>query len=418
MIRWFKPKGKKDRGQERENLLETETGEKEEPEENIFPEQTRVIEEAAGAQTVEEPETFAPAEGGGHDNSLSGKQAPPRAAPNLAAAPPPHGEEEPPEEEEEALEEEEETLEEGVPKGGFFRRLRRRLKGTREKFVHRIDRLVLGKKVIDEELLDELEEILITSDLGVRTTGMLLGKVAGKVKRKELSDPARLRDQIREEIRSVLSVQAPVLDYRAHKPFVVMIVGVNGTGKTTTTGKLANQLKQQGLKPMLAACDTFRAAAVEQLSIWGERTGVPVVKQKSGSDPSAVAFDALDAAVSRDIDVILMDTAGRMHTKVNLMEELKKIYRVINKKMPEAPHEVFLVLDASTGQNALSQAKLFKEGIGLTGLILTKLDGTAKGGVIAAICDELHVPVRYIGIGERLDDLRPFDAEEFTNALF
>jgi fused signal recognition particle receptor len=392
MIRWFKRKKKKDREQQRENLWGTETGEKEEPEEEeVSPGGTRVPEEAAAAQTVKEPETM----------------------PSAMA-----GEEETLEEEDEAPEEEDEVSEEGLPKGGFFRRLRRRLKGTREKFVHRIDRLVLGKKVIDEDLLDELEEILITSDLGVKTTGMLLRKVADKVKRKELSDPARLREQIREEIRSVLSVEAPVLDYRTHKPLVVMIVGVNGTGKTTTTGKLANQLKQEGLKPMLAACDTFRAAAVEQLSIWGERTGVPVVKQKSGSDPSAVAFDALDAAVARDIDVLLMDTAGRMHTKVNLMEELKKIHRVINKKMPEAPHEVFLVLDASTGQNALSQAKLFKEGIGLTGLILTKLDGTAKGGIIAAICDELQVPVRYIGIGERIDDLRPFDAEEFTNALF
>ncbi|MGA2938194.1 MAG: signal recognition particle-docking protein FtsY [Syntrophobacteraceae bacterium] len=392
MIRWFKKK--KDREQQRENLSGTETGTEDGGlEEEVSPGDTGVPEEAAMAQTVEElePETM-PSAMAGEEGTLEG--------------------------EEEAPEEEDEVSEEGVPKGGFFRRLRRRLKGTREKFVHRIDRLVLGKKVIDEELLDELEEILITSDLGVRTTGMLLGKVADKVKRKELSDPARLREQIREEIRSVLSVEAPVLDYRKHKPLVVMIVGVNGTGKTTTAGKLANQLKQEGLKPMLAACDTFRAAAVEQLSIWGERTGVPVVKQKSGSDPSAVAFDALDAAVARDIDVLLMDTAGRMHTKVNLMEELKKIHRVINKKMPEAPHEVFLVLDASTGQNALSQAKLFKEGIGLTGLILTKLDGTAKGGIIAAICDELQVPVRYIGIGERIDDLRPFDAEEFTNALF
>ncbi len=263
-----------------------------------------------------------------------------------------------------------------------------------------------------------MEEILITSDLGVRTAGMLLRNVADKVKRKELSDPARLREHIREQIRTVLNVEAPPLDYRTHKPFVVMIVGVNGTGKTTTTGKLANQLKQEGIKPMLVACDTFRAAAVEQLTIWGERTGVPVVKQKSGSDPSAVAFDALDAAVSRDIDVVLMDTAGRMHTKVNLMEELKKIHRVVERKLPGAPHEVFLVLDASTGQNALSQAKLFKESIGLTGLILTKLDGTAKGGIVAAICDELQVPVRYIGIGESIDDLRPFDPEEFTNALF
>ncbi|MGC8491286.1 MAG: signal recognition particle-docking protein FtsY [Syntrophobacteraceae bacterium] len=315
-------------------------------------------------------------------------------------------------------EEEEEDLEEGVPRKGFFKRLRSRLKGTRERFAHRIDRLVLGKRVIDDDLLDELEEILITSDLGVKTTGMILRKVADRVKRKELSDPAKLREQIRAEIRATLAIEAPPLDFRAHKPLVVLIVGVNGTGKTTTTGKLASQLKRQGLRPMLVACDTFRAAAVEQLSIWGERTGVPVVKQKSGSDPSAVAFDALDAAASRDIDVVLMDTAGRMHTKVNLMEELKKIHRVIDKKMPGAPHEVFLVLDASTGQNALSQAKLFKEGIGLTGLILTKLDGTAKGGIIAAISEELQVPVRYIGIGESVEDLRPFDADEFTNALF
>ena len=325
---------------------------------------------------------------------------------------------------EEALEEaqeeddDDEKGEDGAARRGFFKRLRGRLKGTRERFTHRIERLVLGRKIIDEELLDELEEILITSDLGVKTTSMLLGKVAEKVKRKELSDPAKLREQIREEIRATLTIEAPALDYRAHKPLIVLIVGVNGTGKTTTTGKLAARLKEQGLKPMLVACDTFRAAAVEQLSIWAERVGVPVVKQKSGSDPSAVAFDSLDAAVSRDIDVVLMDTAGRMHTKVNLMEELKKIHRVVEKKLAGAPHEVFLVLDASTGQNALSQAKLFKEGIGLTGLILTKLDGTAKGGIVAAICDELQVPVRYIGIGESVEDLRPFDAEEFTNALF
>ena len=405
MIRWFKRKEKKYQQKEADTIRETPTGDEKEPaeapEEQVesFDEPDKLPNESARQQAEEklpagtepEPEMIAEA---GEDETL-----------------------------EEYDEEEEETSlegrDEGVPgKKGFFRRLRLRLKGTREKFVHRIDRLVLGKKIIDEDLLDELEEILITSDLGVRTTGMLLRKVAEKVKRKELSDPARLREQIRDEIRSVLSVEAPPLDYSAHKPFAVMIVGVNGTGKTTTTGKLAHQLKQAGFKPMLAACDTFRAAAVEQLSIWGERIGVPVVKQKSGSDPSAVAFDALDAAVSRDIDVVLLDTAGRMHTKVNLMEELKKIHRVMGRKMPGAPHEVFLVLDASTGQNALSQARLFKEGIGLTGLILTKLDGTAKGGIIAAICDELQVPVRYIGIGESIEDLRPFDAEEFTNALF
>jgi fused signal recognition particle receptor len=276
----------------------------------------------------------------------------------------------------------------------------------------------LGKKTIDADLMEELEEVLITSDLGVRTTQLLLGKVAERIKRKELDDPSKLRYQLREEICSILSVDAPDWDFKAHHPFVIMVIGVNGVGKTTTIGKLANELKQSGLKVMLVAGDTFRAAAAEQLSLWGERTGVPVVRQKSGSDPSAVAFDALDAAVARDMDVVLVDTAGRMHTKVNLMDELKKVQRVINRKMPDAPHETLLVLDATTGQNALSQAKLFKESIGLTGLILTKLDGTAKGGIIAAICDELQVPVRYIGIGEGLEDLRPFDPEEFTRALF
>ncbi|MGO9373793.1 MAG: signal recognition particle-docking protein FtsY [Syntrophobacteraceae bacterium] len=395
MIRWFKRKKKKDQGEVQNDIRENIEQKEELQDEEVLVDETGVEIRTPGAGAAEEPEP-------------ESETLPPEAA----------EEEETWEEEDETWPEEEGAGEESAPKRGFFRRLRQRLKGTRQKFVHRIDRLVLGKKVIDEDLLDELEEILITSDLGVKTTAMLLRKVADKVKRKELSDPARLMEHIREEIRGVLSVEAPVLDYRAHKPLVVMIVGVNGTGKTTTTGKLANQLKLQGLKPMLVAGDTFRAAAVEQLSIWGERVGVPVIKQKSGSDPSAVVFDALDAAVSRDIDVVLMDTAGRMHTKVNLMEELKKIHRVINKKMPDAPHEVFLVLDASTGQNALSQAKLFKEQIGLTGLILTKLDGTAKGGIIAAICEELQIPVRYIGIGESIDDLRPFDPEEFTNALF
>ncbi len=360
MIRWFKRKKKKAPGEVQKDIRETDIEQEEEPQDEdvLFGESlTPALAPEPGATEDLEPETLAPEAAEDEETREE--------------------EEEVWEEEEGAVEEEEGAQAKGVPKRGFFRRLRQRLKGTRQKFARRIDRLVLGKKVIDEDLLDELEEILITSDLGVKTTGMLLRKVADKVKRKELSDPARLMENIREEIKGVLSVEAPVLDYRAHKPLVVMIVGVNGTGKTTTTGKLANQLKLQGLKPMLVAGDTFRAAAVEQLSIWGERVGVPVIKQKSGSDPSAVVFDALDAAVSRDIDVVLMDTAGRMHTKVNLMEELKKIHRVINKKMPDAPHEVFLVLDASTGQNALSQAKLFKEQIGLTGLILTKLDGTA-----------------------------------------
>jgi fused signal recognition particle receptor len=307
----------------------------------------------------------------------------------------------------------------GTPESGrYFKRLRERLHKTREHLVHRVDRLVLGRKQIDLNLLDDLEEILITSDLGVRTTQLLLERVAGKVKRKELDDPDKLRDQLRQEIQDLLSVPAAPWNPRAAKPLVVMVVGVNGVGKTTTIGKLAHQLKQQGLEVLLVAGDTFRAAAIEQLTLWGERVGVPVVRQKSGSDPSAVAFDAMEAAVARGVDVVLLDTAGRMHTKVNLMEEVKKIQRVIKKKMGSAPHEVLLVLDATTGQNALSQARLFKNELGITGLILTKLDGTAKGGIVVAISAELQLPVRYIGIGEGMDDLQPFDAEHFARAVF
>ncbi len=315
-------------------------------------------------------------------------------------------------------EEEEPQLDSGREKGRFFKRLRERLQKTREQLSNRVDRLVLGKKTIDLDLLDELEEVLITSDLGVRTAQVLLQKVTEKIKRDELKDPAKLRDQLREEIQTLLSVPAEPFNFQAGRPFVIMVIGVNGVGKTTTIGKLAHQLKQEGLKVMLVAADTFRAAAIEQLTLWAERVDVPIVRQKSGSDPSAVAFDAIEAAIARDMDVVILDTAGRMHTKVNLMEELKKVQRVLNKKIPAAPHEVLLVLDASTGQNALSQARLFKESIGVTGLVLTKLDGTAKGGIVAAICDELKLPVRYIGIGETLEDLRPFNPEEFTMALF
>jgi len=303
-------------------------------------------------------------------------------------------------------------------KSGYFKRLRERLHKTREQFADRVDRIVMGKKIIDADLLDELEEVLITSDLGVRTTGLLLQKVADKIKRQELKNPEKLRESLREEMRSILSLPASPWDTTTNRPFVIMVIGVNGVGKTTTIGKLAHELKQRGHKVLLVAADTFRAAAIEQLALWGERVGTPVIRQKSGSDPSAVAFDAMDAALSRDVDVVLIDTAGRMHTKVNLMEELKKVQRVIQKKIPGAPHEILLVLDASTGQNALSQVRLFKDEMGITGLILTKLDGTAKGGIIVAIADEMQLPVRYIGIGEGLDDLRPFDPDEFTKALF
>jgi fused signal recognition particle receptor len=408
MIKWFKRKKKQEPEPEQLEQIQEEAGEEDLPAEEEGSE-LEVEFHASEAEIVAEAEI--PAEAGemGTDDAES-ELSPDEAFEEDADEMHDFAEDE--------GEDEEEVAEKGTRKPGFFKRLRARLHKTREKFTNRIDRLVLGKKVIDQDLLDELEEILITSDLGVKTTQMLLQKVADKVKRQELKDPGKLREQIRDIIRAVLEVDAPPLDYRGDHPFIVMIIGVNGVGKTTTIGKLANQLKKQNLRTMLVAGDTFRAAAVEQLSIWGERVGVPVVKQKSGSDPSAVAYDAIEAALSRDTDVVLLDTAGRMHTKVNLMEELKKIQRVVNKKFPPAPHEVFLVLDASTGQNALSQARLFKEGLGVTGIILTKLDGTAKGGIIAAICDELKVPVRYIGIGESIDDLRPFDAEEFTRALF
>ncbi len=301
--------------------------------------------------------------------------------------------------------------------GGFFARLRDRLAKSRERLADQVDRVVLGKKHIDATLLDDLEEVLITADLGVQTTRILLDHVAERVKRRELQDPAKLREALRDEIQAILSVDAPPFDPSRAKPFVIMIIGVNGVGKTTTIGKLAYLIRRSGLSPMLVAGDTFRAAAVEQLERWADRIGVPIIRQQSGADPSAVVFDALDAALARQVDVVLIDTAGRMHTKVNLMEELKKVHRVIQRKMPEAPHEVLLVLDATTGQNAMSQARLFQEALGITGLILTKLDGTAKGGVIVPICHELKLPVRFIGIGEGMDDLRPFDAGEFARAV-
>jgi fused signal recognition particle receptor len=302
-------------------------------------------------------------------------------------------------------------------RGHFFPKLRERLQKTRERLADRVDRLVLGKKHIDDELLEELEEILITSDLGISATRFLLEQVSERVRRNELKDPARLQEELRSAVARLLQVPAPPWDPAAARPFVILVVGVNGVGKTTTIGKLAHRLKGEGFQPLLVAGDTFRAAAIEQLVLWGERIGAPVVRQKHGADPSAVAFDALEAATSRDVDVVIVDTAGRMHTKVNLMEEIKKVHRVIQKKMPGAPHEILLVLDATTGQNALSQARLFKDTVGVSGLVLTKLDGTAKGGVIVPVCHELQLPVRFIGVGEKVEDLRPFDPEEFARAI-
>lgn len=303
-------------------------------------------------------------------------------------------------------------------KKGLFGRLRERLSKTRETFVSRIDRLVQGKKEVNEELLDELEEILITSDLGVETTIRLVENIRERIKSQVISRPGSVKDFIREEILQFLSIDAPSLDVHKARPFVIMVIGVNGVGKTTTIGKMAHKFKERGESSILVAADTFRAAAIEQLEIWGRRVGAEVVKQMSGSDPAAVAFDAIKAAKSRDMDLVIIDTAGRLHTKVGLMEELKKIKRVISREIEDAPHEVLLVLDATTGQNAISQVKLFHEALDVTGIALTKLDGTAKGGIVVGICHQFNIPIRYIGIGERVNDLREFNPREFVRALF
>ncbi len=264
-------------------------------------------------------------------------------------------------------------------KKGFFGRLKERLTKTRETLISRVDHLVLGKKEIDEDLLDELEEILITSDLGVLTTQALIDSVQQKVKRKELNDPEKLRETLQQEILRFLEVPRKVPDY-AQKPFIILVIGVNGVGKTTTIGKLAQKFREQGKKVLLVAGDTFRAAAGEQLEIWAGRSGAEIIRKKEGSDPSAVVYDGVKAARSRGVDVVLIDTAGRLHTRVNLMEELKKTRRVIQKEVPGGPHQTWLILDATMGQNVISQARLFNEALEVNGIILTKLDGTAKGG--------------------------------------
>ena len=302
---------------------------------------------------------------------------------------------------------------------GLFKSLRQGLFKTRSAITGRLDLLIFGKKEITEELLDELEEILFTSDLGVTTSQELIETIKEKVARKELDDPDKLKNVLQEQIRSFLEV--PCMEHQLPspgEPLIIMVIGVNGVGKTTTIGKAAHALRLQGKKVLLVAADTFRAAAVEQLVIWGERVGAEVIKQAAGADPSSVVFDALTAAISRKADVVLIDTAGRLHTKTNLMEELQKIHRVTGRKLPGAPHEVWLTLDATTGQNAISQAETFNEIIGVTDIILTKLDGTAKGGIVVGISHQLGIPIKYIGIGEQLEDLRPFDAADFAQAIF
>ena len=302
-------------------------------------------------------------------------------------------------------------------KRGLFSRLKQGLAKTRNQFVGTLDNLFYGDKEIDEEFLEELEEILLTSDLGVKTSYRLFSQIEEKVSHKELENPAHLRDFLQSEIGAILSKAEATWEID-EKPYVIMTIGVNGVGKTTTIGKLASIFTKQKKKVVLGAADTFRAAAVEQLMVWAERAKVPIIKQSMGADPAAVAFDTVQSAIKREADIVIIDTAGRLHTKVNLMDELKKIKRVLGKAMPGAPHEVLLVLDANTGQNAITQAQTFHEAIGVTGLVMTKLDGTAKGGVVVGVCDELGVPVRYIGIGESIEDLRTFDSKDFVNALF
>ncbi len=311
--------------------------------------------------------------------------------------------------------------EQPAQKPGFFTRLKQSLSKTRMGFTESLASLFLGKKEIDEDLLDELEMILLTADIGVDTTDRIIQNLTDQVSRKELKDPEALFESLKIQLREILHpVESPLdIDNKpADEPFVILVVGVNGAGKTTTIGKLAHRFQQEGKSVMLAAGDTFRAAAVEQLQTWGERNGVPVIAQKTGADSAAVIFDAVQSAKAKGIDVLIADTAGRLHTQSNLMEELKKVKRVIQKVLPDAPHETLLVLDAGTGQNALSQAKLFNEAVQLTGLTLTKLDGTAKGGVIFTLADQLKAPVRFIGVGEGIEDLRPFQANEFIEALF
>jgi fused signal recognition particle receptor len=300
----------------------------------------------------------------------------------------------------------------------LFGRLKVGLQKTKEGLVGRIDTLLLGKKTIDADTFEELEEILITSDIGVKTSVELIRTLEQRLGRNELKDGDALRNALKEEILARLTAHHQLLDIQSRKPFVLLVIGVNGVGKTTTIGKLASRFSSSGSKVLLAAADTFRAAAAEQLIAWGSRSGVDVIRHKEGADPSAVVFDACKAAIAREVDILIVDTAGRLHTKVNLMEEMKKIRRVIDREIPGAPHETLLVLDAATGQNAISQTRLFKEAAGVTGLVLTKLDGTAKGGIVVAVSHEFALPVRYIGVGESIEDLRTFDPQEFTDALF
>ena len=376
------------------------------------------------AVAEESREAFAPPPAAGLTEERDAGQPADRPLASTAATPP----EEPPAEggaqDEETglkvLNESQAVAQREKKKKSLFARLAEKLGKTRETLTYQIDALFLGKKEIDAALIDDLEEVLITADLGVETTMELLEYIRRRVSRKELDNPAALKEALKEKIKSFIleNDKDPCLVMPDQGPFVIMVIGVNGVGKTTTIGKIAHKFQQAGSSVLLVAADTFRAAAVAQLQIWGQRNNVPVVAHKEKADPSSVVFDGLNTAVAKKFDVVLVDTAGRLHTNSNLMEELKKIKRVMEKKLPGAPHEVLLVVDATTGQNGISQAKLFNEGVGVTGIALTKLDGTSKGGIVINICRGLKIPIRFIGIGEQLEDLRDFNADDFVAALF
>lgn len=312
------------------------------------------------------------------------------------------------------------TQDEESSKGGLFARFKRGLSKTRIQLGDSIGRLLLGKKEISQDLLEELETLLISADLGINTTRAVLKELTDALERKRLTDGNAVYTALKQHLEQILTPESKPLTAETEdgQPYVILMVGVNGAGKTTTIGKLAKQFQSQGKKVMLAAGDTFRAAAVEQLHVWGERNGISVIAQQTGADSASVIYDALQAAKARKIDVLIADTAGRLHTQGNLMEELKKVKRVMHKLDPHAPHETMLVLDASIGQNALPQARQFNEAVHVTGITMTKLDGTAKGGILFAIANELGIPFRYIGVGEGIEDLRPFDAAQFVGAIF
>jgi fused signal recognition particle receptor len=304
-------------------------------------------------------------------------------------------------------------------KTGLFKRLRDGLSRTRHSLTEGIVDLVLGSKALDASLLEDIETTLLVADLGVEATREIIDRLTEQISLNQFADAEALMASLHRHMQAILAPSSqPLVIPQDKRPFVILMVGINGAGKTTTIGKLAHRFQQQGLKVMLAAGDTFRAAAVEQLQTWGERNGVPVISQSQGADSASVVFDALQSARARDIDVLIADTAGRLHTQSNLMEELKKIKRVMAKLDPAAPHEIMLVVDAGTGQNAITQAQEFNQAVGLTGITLTKLDGTAKGGIIFAIAKQLNIPIRFVGVGESIENLREFDAGEFVDALF